>query len=228
MQIYCDFDGTVTRQDTTDLVLRELAAPGWEQLEAAWTSGEISAAKCMREQVALIGGDDAALEAVLAQVDLRPGFRSFVRWCDRQSLPLTIVSDGVDRLIRSVLARHGLQHLPVVANRLSGAPGQRRLEQPWSEPTCAAGSGVCKCRVVRPDRRSSMVYVGDGRSDFCVAESAGLLFARGALARHCVQNRLAFVPYDTFADVHRYLFLVHQENLTPAEWLVAGTIGEMA
>jgi 2-hydroxy-3-keto-5-methylthiopentenyl-1-phosphate phosphatase len=59
---------------------------------------------------------------------------------------------------------------------------------------------------------SPLVYVGDGRSDFCIAEEADLLFARATLARHCVDHGLAFIPYDNFSDVQRYLFLVRLDG----------------
>lgn len=205
LRIYCDFDGTITTQDTTDVVLRELALPGWEALEEAWVSGRISAARCMREQVALIQGDDAALEAVLERIELRAGFAPFVSWCRARHLPLAVVSDGVDRLISHVLWRHGLGRLPVAANRLAGVPGARRLEHPWAVPACAGGSGVCKCRIARADTRQSLVYIGDGRSDFCVAEEADVLFARATLADHCRERGLPYVPYDTFVDVQDHL-----------------------
>jgi 2,3-diketo-5-methylthio-1-phosphopentane phosphatase len=212
LRIYCDFDGTITTQDTTDVVLRELALPEWEPLEEAWLAGQITSAECMRRQVALIQGDDAALAAVLNRIELRSGFAAFASWCKSESLALTVVSDGVDYLIQHVLKRHGLQHLPVYANRLAGVPGARRLEQPLAVAACVAGSGVCKCRIGRTEVNQSLVYVGDGRSDFCVAEEADVLFARGTLARHCVMRGISFVGYDTFADVQRYLFLMRQDE----------------
>jgi 2,3-diketo-5-methylthio-1-phosphopentane phosphatase len=212
VHIYCDFDGTITAQDTTDTVLRELAHPEWESLEAAWVAGQISAAECMRKQIALIQGDDAALEAVLDKIDLRTGFAAFARWCKEEDLPLIVVSDGVDFMIRHVLNRHGLGYLPIFANQLAGAPGARLLDQPWSASACMNKSGVCKCRVTRAGVPSPLVYVGDGRSDFCIAEEADLLFARATLARHCVDHGLAFIPYDNFSDVQRYLFLVRLDG----------------
>jgi len=211
VQIYCDFDGTVTMCDTTDAVLSQLALPEWEALEADWTGGRITAAECMRRQVALIQGSDTALDAVLDRVELRPGFLPFLHWCESQSLPLFIVSDGVDGFISRVLKRHGLSRLPVFANRLAGVPGARRLEQPWAVAACSSGSGVCKCRVAQQESNGLLVYIGDGRSDFCVAREADLLFARGELARHCTAERIPFIAYDTFAEIHRYLYLMQRD-----------------
>ncbi len=211
MRIICDFDGTISRDDTTDLVLERLASPGWRDLEEDWLTGRISAAECMRGQIALIGGSEADLDAVLDGAVLDPGFVAFVEWCEARGLPVSIVSDGVDRFIARILARDGLERLPVIANRLAGAPGGRLLEQPWIRTGCAAGSGVCKCAAAAyPDTSApdTLVYVGDGRSDFCVGGRADILFAKGALADYAQARTQSFIPFDTFDDVTTALALL--------------------
>lgn len=203
MQVFCDFDGTISVVDTTDRVLNELAAPQWEALEADWLAGRIDAATCMRGQIALIEGSDAELDAVLDAVDLDPGFPAFAAWCLDHDVPLTIVSDGVDYFIRRILARHGLEDLPIVSNRLAGEAGARALKQPYRREGCAAGSGVCKCEVAAAGHRPSttMVYIGDGRSDFCVSHRADILFAKDALADYAAQRGEAHHTFDTFHDI---------------------------
>jgi len=205
MHIFCDFDGTITTVDTTDLVLGRLASPEWEALEADWRAGRIDAAACMRGQVALIGGDDAALQAVLDEVEIADGFLAFAAWCDAEGVALTIVSDGVDHFIRRILARQGLGHLPVISNKLAGAAGARRLEQPHRREGCAAGSGVCKCeatsQVLQSNGRDLLVYVGDGRSDFCVSGRADVLFAKDELAVYAAGRARAHHSFTDFHDV---------------------------
>ena len=204
MHIFCDFDGTITRCDTTDYVLSRLAKPEWEDVEAEWTAGRITAAVCMRRQVGMIQASNDELNAVLDSVELDPGFLAFVDWCEAENIPITVVSDGVRQFIDRILARYGLQHLPVVANRLAGGPKRRRLEQPWMREGCAAGSGVCKCAVAAqqtPTGRDTMVFIGDGRSDFCVSGRADILFAKSELADYAASRGKIFVPFDTFDDV---------------------------
>ena len=206
MRIICDFDGTITLSDTTDAVLEALAPDAWRELEDDWVAGRISAAACMRGQIALVGGSKAALDRVLDRVELDPGFSAFVTWCDRQGLPVSIVSDGVDYFIQRILARHNLAHLPVIANQLAGVAGAWALNQPWSRAGCAGGSGVCKCEAIRSDAPSvRTVYVGDGRSDFCVSGRVDVLFAKGALADYAEARSQPFTPFDTFGDVTRAL-----------------------
>lgn len=203
MQVFCDFDGTITVGDTTDLVLSRLAPPEWERIEADWVAGRIDAAACMRRQIGLIEGDDGDLDALLDEVPLDPGFGVFAAWCAAEDVPLTVVSDGVDRFIRRILARHGLAYLPIVSNRLAGRPGARRLDQPFRRPGCAAAAGVCKCHAVARRARpgTPMVFIGDGRSDFCVSQRADVLFAKGRLADYAAARGQAHHAFETFHDI---------------------------
>jgi 2,3-diketo-5-methylthio-1-phosphopentane phosphatase len=205
MHVFCDFDGTITTVDTTDRVLSRLAAPAWEEIEAEWRAGRITAAACMQAQIALIEGDDDALDSVLDEVELAEGFTDFVAWCDAHAIPLTVVSDGVDYFIKRILRRHGAGDLPVVSNRLAGRAGARRLSQPHRREGCAAGSGVCKCEAtgsrLASAPRPQLVYVGDGRSDFCVSGRADLLFARDDLAAYAAGRGQAHHPFNSFHDV---------------------------
>ncbi len=208
MRIFCDFDGTIACADTTDLVLARLAPPEWRAIEAAWEAGAIGAAECMRRQIALLRAPDRELNEVLDGVEIDPGFGAFVAWCEARRIPLTIVSDGVDYFIHRVLARHGLQHLPVVTNMLAGDErAGRRLEPMGRDDECCARAGVCKCAVLAScsGGSASTVFVGDGRSDFCVAAEADLLFAKGALARFAHRNGIEFQPFASFHDVQRAL-----------------------
>jgi 2-hydroxy-3-keto-5-methylthiopentenyl-1-phosphate phosphatase len=167
----------------------------------------LSGADCMAGQVALIGGSAGDLDAVLDSVDLDPGFAAFVDWCEQRGFPLSIVSDGVDYFIARILARHGLGRLAAVANRLVGEPGEWCLEPPRNRPDCANGSGVCKCAATGLDAAddATVVFVGDGRSDFCIAGRADVLFAKGVLAEHADSLKQPYLPFDTFDDVRRSL-----------------------
>ena len=216
MQIICDFDGTISRRDTTDLVLERLADARWHALEEAWLAARLSAAACMRGQVALIGGSQGDLDAVLDTVELDPGFAAFVEWCDTHGLPISIASDGVDYFIGRILRRHGLERLEVVANRLAGMAGSWRLEQPWARAGCASGSGVCKCASASAAAAQTLVYVGDSRSDFCVSARADILFAKGALADYAAARGQAFHPFETFHDVTATLSRLRDESARPA------------
>ncbi len=201
--LLCDFDGTISVEDTTDTLLERFGKPGWEILEREWRAGRIGSRECMAGQVALLDMSRAELDAHLAERDIDAGFAAFVANAHAQGMHIEILSDGLDYAIRTILARHELDILPITANRLS-AVGERewRLAFPNASATCAARSGTCKCaRAARAQApRKRVLMIGDGASDFCVAEAADFVFAKGKLIDHCRANNIPHAPIDGFAD----------------------------
>ncbi len=205
MQVFCDFDGTISIKDTADEILSRFAAPEWETIEAEWQCGLIGSAECMRRQISLIDASRQELDAALDSLEIDPAFPAFVRFCESIGAPLTVVSDGVDYFIQRILKRNRLEHLPVIANRLA-IEGERTytLSSPYASHICASAAGVCKCRQISMGA-GMRIFVGDGRSDFCAAGGADLLFAKSSLAARCAQKSIPYTPYQNFADVQSAL-----------------------
>ena len=201
--ILCDFDGTIALDDTTDTLLERFARPGWEVLEADWRAGRIGSHDCMAGQVALLDMDRRELDAHLAQRAIDPAFAEFVKHVHGQDMHLEVLSDGLDYAIRTILGREGLDWLPVTANRLEPA-GERswRLAFPNASAICRVASGTCKCMRAQAASggRKRVLLIGDGASDFCVAEAADFVFAKGNLVAHCIEKKIAHAPINGFAD----------------------------
>jgi 2-hydroxy-3-keto-5-methylthiopentenyl-1-phosphate phosphatase len=203
MRVICSFESTVALDDVRRQLLDAFADPAWHDIENQWEDGEITAAERSQRQIALIRATDAELNAFLDQVRIDPAFVRFTAWCRIEGIPLAIVSDGVDRFIQRILTANGLTHVAVVANELGGTEGGRTLTQSWGRAGCAAGSGVCKCDVAVIESLSEgiLVYVGAGRSDFCVSARADVLFARGELADYADARKRGYFSFRTFADI---------------------------
>lgn len=206
MRIFCDFDGTISAQDTTDLILSRFGDPVWQSIEEDWIAGRMDGATCMRLQIASLHASIDEIETVLAGVTLRRGFAEFVSWARHRDYPLTIVSDGVEQFIRPVLTRHGFGDIPVFANRLAAAgSGRWTLDQPWSAGSCTGGLGACKCNILSAFDDGPLAFVGDGRSDFCVAREPEILFATASLEQFCRTQQIEHKPFTDFGDVQAAL-----------------------
>ena len=200
--VICDFDGTVTPFDVTDAILERFARPAWKTIEDEWVRGAISARQCMERQIPLIEAPLERLDAFLDTVPVTGGFVEFVRYSRSKGIPLGIVSDGMDYPIKRILNRHGLRHVPVVANRMVYREGAYRLEFPYGREGCA--SGVCKCggaEAVSGDGKT--LLIGDGLSDCCLARSASFTLARQgkALHRRCAAEGYPYFTYLDFFDI---------------------------
>jgi len=204
-RILCDFDGTVTMNDVTDLLLESFAEPGWQDIEAQWQAGLIGSAACMERQVALLRCRREALDALLDTIRIDPGFAGFAAYCRREGIPLAIVSDGLDYAIHRILARAGIAGLPVIANQLVFLDDDRyAMSSPHSEAGCRSLAGTCKCRTASATGDRT-VLIGDGRSDFCAAETTDFVFAKNALLTYCRIQDIPHVPFVHFAQVTGFL-----------------------
>ncbi len=203
LHVLCDFDGTITVRDTVDVLLSELADPEWEIIEERWIRGEIGSRECMAQQVSLIRGGWSAMQSVLDKVEIEPDFPAFVNWCRTWNIPITVVSDGIDRAIRYLFDRRGIIVDAVYANHLvERSDGSFSLLFSQSNRLAGCQSGVCKCRIAGTVRK---IVIGDGRSDFCWAKEAEILFAKSKLAEHCRAERIPYNSFDSFNSIKHQL-----------------------
>lgn len=205
VRVFVDFDGTISVGDTTDLILERFADPSWRTIEADWVAGRIGSRECLARQVDLIRAAPEALDAFARDSAVDRHFRGFAALCAMHGFPVTVVSDGLDRIANAMLARAGLQ-LPIVANHLEWLGGDRwRLGFPHAREDCRSAAGHCKCATLAGKPGGLRILIGDGRSDFCAAAAADLVIAKGALAIYCGNNRIPFEPFTDFAGAIKVL-----------------------
>jgi len=209
MNVFCDFDGTITLADGTDEILRRFALPKWREWERLWENREISSRECLSQQIELIRANRPTLVQFASDFTIDPGFIPLARTCTERGMPLTVVSDGLDLVVETVLRRHGLSHIPYFANHVIWKTEENpALEFPNAVPACESGAGTCKCAITGVGRKRAIpsVYVGDGRSDFCVTAKMDRVYAKGALQDWCESQGISYHPFESLKDVAEHLF----------------------
>jgi len=221
--VLCDFDGTITVQDSLDTVFDHFAPPDWRAVGSAVRAKGGTRASIPVE-VGLCRATRADFERVVREkIALRPGFRELLRLCRERGWEFTIVSEGFGLHIRTVLAREGLEGLRFYSNDLVFVDGRIEVKQysggpegpplpadreGSSDPSAYCGRcGNCKRSHVRGYKAEGyrVAYVGDGITDFCPAKEADLVLAKGALARYCEREGVGYAPFEDFHDVVRLL-----------------------
>ena len=203
----CDFDGTVTREDVIDRMLEVFADPSWMEIEQSWIRGDIGSRDCLDLQIRLVKAEESELFALVETIEIDESFVDFTRYCHSKAIEVVILSDGIDLFIHSILGRYGLDHLRVYANRLRKVAEGFEMTFPYFREECQSQSGLCKCKIMeklsRPIHRN--VLVGDGHSDFCLADKVDLTFAKSSLLTFCRTKRLAHKSFNDFKEVTEWL-----------------------
>lgn len=197
--VLVDFDGTIVRQDATDLILERFALPQWRDVESEWVAGRIGSRECLARQIDLVRATEEQLDGLIREIEIDPAFSAFTQVCRDLGYSVVVGSDGLDRVITKTLDRAGID-LPFVSNRLVQTGADRwRVEFPNYRGTCEVASGTCKCAIASP-ASALTVLVGDGRSDFCAAAQAKWVLAKGTLALYCRKASIPHSRIEGFAD----------------------------
>lgn len=204
-KILCDFDGTIVANDVTDYLLERFADPAWHDVERSWELGRIGARECMQRQIALLEAAPAVLDKAVAAMAVDPAFPAFVAFARRMGIALTVVSDGLDRVIKDALRRSKLRDIEIKSSRFEYLGDRRwRLDFPYAEPDCPSLACTCKCEIAKADPLRTLL-IGDGRSDFCVAEASHFVFAKHKLLEYCRAREIPHAPFSDFAEAQRLL-----------------------
>jgi len=205
--VLCDFDGTISIKDVTDTLLSYFGQDGCDELEELWVNGKIGSQECMSKQIALMDASLEEVNQVLSKIEIDPMFKSFINYTQQNNIPVHVVSDGLDYAIQFVLKRHGIENLPIFANKLLHDNARSwRLEFPYANKDCIKQSGNCKCNHVKKQQYfPQILYVGDGTSDYCVSHNVDYVFAKDKLVNYCEKNKIMHCAINSFADVTKAL-----------------------
>ena len=207
--VLVDFDGTACLHDVAEHLLGEFATGDWKGLDEAWERGELGSQHTVAAQSAMLDADRETLLAhATAHCAMDPTFAPFVTWAHQVGIEVALASDGFGFYIEPLLAAAGVPPIPVITNEQAWDEGNRPgpLGFPSGHPECI-GCGTCKMQAVldRQQGDSAVAFVGEGSSDRYAALYADVTFAKLDLIAHCERDGVAFVAWNDFDDVRRWL-----------------------
>lgn len=205
--ILCDFDGTVCSVDMGNEILNRFTGKGWEEIDRAYCADEIGSRVAYSQVTPLFKGTRSQmLKFVSDKEKLDPYFAGFYVYCREKGVDLKIVSDGLDFYIDAILKKYGLGEIEYFSNAvLFSDRDKMSIEFPQMNKKCEK-CGTCKSNILTKYQTSydMIVYIGDGHSDFCPAQKADLVFAKGILYEKCMEVGKSTIQYGNFQDVHQY------------------------
>ena len=209
MHVFVDYDGTLTDDDTLDVLTRHLAGEeAWNALaiDERLERGEISLRDALQQQLSLvilpIEHADALLQTLVV---FDPSFAGFVKECRERGVGITILSSGVKELILLTFARNGVYDVPVIASTVEDRPEGWILHFHDEVP-----NGTDKAGIVSEARKAGAytIFIGDGHSDFDAALAADRRFAKKgrALESFLRKSDVEFSTFSSFSEIQAALF----------------------
>lgn len=219
--IFCDFDGTITKNDTIDYFLSIFANDKWLDIETLWKRGEIGSKECLEKQLKCVENiSESQLYEFIENVEIDESIMNFLEFIskieimNKKKIDVYVISDGFDVFINNILKKYGINYfVEVFSNKLKCENNKMLPSFPFYNSKCKKKSGLCKCEIIKNMKKGKrVIYIGDGISDICASGLADILFAKGSLAEYCSDKNINHVKFETFRDICEYLYLILGEE----------------
>jgi 2-hydroxy-3-keto-5-methylthiopentenyl-1-phosphate phosphatase len=201
-----DFDGTVTEEDVSFLLLDVYVGGAWRKYLEEYTEGRISVGAFNKKVFGMMKEDEKTLtDFVLTsdRVKIRPGFKELVDYGVEKGYKMAIVSNGLTFYIEALLKKMRINGLEVHAAENVFTPGGvkvryvgpdgKELESGFKE---AYADMLCR-------QGYRLIYVGDGNSDIYPSRKARYVCATANLLQRCLEEKMECYPFNDFFDVIR-------------------------
>lgn len=206
--IASDFDGTITLSDSLFRFFATYALAEWKNVEELWENKIIDSKECLEREFALVPDlSEELIENYTKTVKIDPYFKKFYASAKKAGIDFVVISDGVDYFIEKIFKNAGISDVTVFSNHGEFVGGKFVLSYPNTNVRCKKNSGTCKCGIVADLRKNydKVYYLGDGTSDYCVADKADKTYAKTKLANYCKKNNIDFIEFKTFENLFNFL-----------------------
>ncbi|WP_459499653.1 2-hydroxy-3-keto-5-methylthiopentenyl-1-phosphate phosphatase [Bacillus sp. C1] len=205
LQIFCDFDGTITNNDNIVAIMEKFAPPEAKTIKQKILSQEISIQEGVGKLFSLLSTSlqEDITTFIKETAVIRPGFQEFVQFIQTNQISLHIISGGMDFFVYPLL--EGIispEHIYCNTTNFSGETIKVNWPHPCDEH-CKNQCGLCKSTLIQ--RLSSTndfnIVIGDSITDLQAAKLADKVFARDFLITKCQEHQISYTAFETFYDI---------------------------
>ena len=204
--VFCDFDGTITAEETFVAMLRHFTPQQAERILPL----------LYRKEMTLKQGVRTLLETLPASTytdiveftrpkAIRPGFTEFLDFLDEQNIPFVVISGGLKGMVEAVLEPflHRIKAIHAIDVDTSG-PRLKLCSAHEGETEMVAKADILATYLDTYGLDES-IAIGDGVTDWNLALAASMVFARPPLTAHMDDHGKPYIPWETFIDIQQHL-----------------------
>ncbi|QIK58192.1 HAD-IB family phosphatase [Erysipelothrix sp. HDW6A] len=199
-QYIVDFDGTITRKDTTTEIMREFLPEVSKEYVKKLRDGSISVKSYIKDQLEILEVDENMYKKTLcSRIPIDYSFAQFYDQCP----DTLIVSSGAFEHVTTVLDCYNIDfpEEKIISNHLDFRDN-RVYVQIQHEGT---DNAIDKVSVIEKFKHEGklVIFVGDSYSDFDAATNADIVFARRnhRLEKFCIENEISHYTYCDFSEI---------------------------
>jgi 2-hydroxy-3-keto-5-methylthiopentenyl-1-phosphate phosphatase len=196
--VFCDFDGTITAQETFVAVLKEFAPELAAELIPQMYALKVTLREGVRKILESIPSSRLPEIIEFSRTQLmREGLPELLDFLDSQDVPFVVVSGGLREMVEVVMGELGQRVRGIHAIALDTSGSHFRVLSPYEGDT----ELVDKVKVMEMYPADGKIAIGDSVTDLNMAISASVVFARDRLVQYLEERHKSYIVWNDFFDV---------------------------
>jgi len=196
--VFCDFDGTITVEETFVAMLKHFAPELSSQLMPEMYARRLSLRSGVRQLLESIPSECYGEIVEFSRGKLmRPGLVELLDFLDDRKVDFAIVSGGLRVMVETVMGDLVNRASVIYAVDVDASGPRLQVNSEFEGDT----ELVSKVRVMDQHPADEQVAIGDSLTDFNMALQASSVFARDRLAEYLDEQQKPYTKWDNFFDV---------------------------
>jgi len=207
--VQCDFDGTITEEDVSFLILDAYTNGDWRQMFKDYKDGRITVGSFNKRAFAMVKENEEDLKKfVLERSRVRDGFKELLDCCRQKGFHFVIVSNGLEFYIKTILESLGAENIDVFAAK--AVFNENGIEASYIGPDGKElQEDFKKAYMINFLKKGyRIIYIGNGASDVASAKLADYVFATSTMLSECQRESMKCTAFSSLRDIVRGLELI--------------------
>ena len=214
--IFCDFDGTITAEDTFTGMLKAVAPHLCDEYLPDIYAQKLTLREGVKRIIESIPSQYySQMIDYVDDIPLRPGFVELVKFAMTNQIPFHVVSGGLQDMVKRVLSQQWLGNRPLLEQVASINAVAIDASGEYLKPISDYEGGtelVAKVEVMKEFPAQKTISIGDSITDLNIALNADISFARDRLAGYLEKANRFYYPWDDFFTVRDRLISLLEEK----------------
>lgn len=200
--VFCDFDGTITKQETFVAMLNRFAPEKMKEFGKKLFQKKVTLREGVRGVVESIPSSHYKdMIAFIKHEKIREGFEELLLFLKQNDTPFIVISGGLKDSVEQRLESYMDLIDGIYAPSIDTSGKLLKIVSAFEEDE----ELLAKVRVMELFSYGQSISIGDGATDHKMALHSDLVFARDRLSAFLDKNDASYVPWKNFLDIKQYL-----------------------
>lgn len=201
--LICDFDGTITLKDVGDVILTHFKAVTKQEIKDSYDA-DVDMAKWMKNTFMRLNATPKEIEKhLLKTILIRKGFKDIIKFCDKNNIPLEIVSGGLDLYSKPLFKKWNLKVKSFFGKAKFIKTGYQ-ISYPYLNGYSLDDFKRARVKFHQTKKRK-VIFCGDATTDLKAAKIADKVYATKKLLSLCKTNKVETSWLRTFGDIKKFI-----------------------